>query len=510
MNHDNVEPNKEDASDYDEFSFLKEETEDKGEMAEDSQVTEQPQVSVSMRYDPIKEIITDRKLILEHTLPFAMTPFSDARSRESGLLAGNEDARALWSKVITAMYEEGFVTEQVVLDEDRMKEGDWHQGLNINNEQFRRPAVFVENIGSKTSDNKAVDSDNAGYLLDEAEGNAGVATVRCFSMGVSFRIRRLPLTKMATLFNRIATDKRVIGINTAGSGYSAESTYLDENLLTLVKSVILDANIEKFKMSMLDEILTDQGLDELLLGIASLMYQKGFDFSRACIKEAEKCTHVDQGLIDILDSIWVDNALMSEQQIKHWTKAEKHKLSDIKEYQAGFVYRYEEEFVSDRVKVTYQEPLLKNKISSGKKWIETIYAGLTEAFFSEPSQNERAMYLNEQMSMAIIGAYVPFIKQIEIFDTNKEESRIVTNQEAIRNSLIARVGQGDGLINKITRGVLKFQAYNRVTVFGTLNYICPSCGTLQSDNHGAFGGVIPYNPRVTFMNLGVRKVKANK
>lgn len=488
----------------DEFAFLEDTESAAGQGAEQETPEITKTLQVNLRHDPIKEVIDGLTLNVNYTLPLSNILISEGESTEKGSIAGDEKQRLMWSTVISDIVNNGWVNEQSTLSKERMETGEWHQGLLQDGDVLRRPASLIKGLGDRKT--TIIDSDFADALLDDAEESATTATVRCYSMGVAFRIKKLPLTKLSTLFNRIATDKRVIGVETAGAGYSAESTYLDENLVTLVKSLIINANIEKFKIATLDEILTDQGLDELLIGIAALMYQDGFEFSRACVKNPEACTHVTQGKLDILDSIWVDNNLLSDEQRKYWGKPV-HTLAEVKAYRDGFAYHDETLKIGKRMVITYADCLLKDKISSGKQWISRIYNSLTDAFEMEPSSEERKTYLRDQMNVAIVGAYVPYIKSIEIFDKDLEESKVIESQEAIREALLRRVGVNDELIGKVIEGALKFQSTNRLTAFGPLNYECPQCGTPQSSHHGAFGTIIPYNPRITFMNLGVLRVK---
>lgn len=496
----------EEQTELDDFAFL-----DDGAGAEEptEEGKESPaptqELSVNMRFNPIKQIFDEVKIKADLTLPIPMSTISEMGENHQGKISGTEAERTLWATVLEDFVNSDFAAEQGIFTEERMARGDWHQGLVVG-DTFRRLAQLVTPaLNEKTT---GLDSDEAIYLLDDAEDNHSVVNVRCFSIGVVFRMRTRTLLKLSHVYNRIARDKRVIGVDTAGAGYSNESTYLDENLMSLLESAIIDANIEKFKTSMLKEIVDDAALDEMLLGLASLQYQKGYEFSRPCIAHPDRCSHVDQGIIDILDCIWIDNSILSEKQLAHWNKTGKHKLADIKEYRNEFAYIGEEETIAPRVKVTYQSPLLKDKISAGTKWLNSIHRSITEAFIGEPSASERVLFLREQFNLAIVGAYVPYIKKIEVTNRDLDGTRVIEDQEAIRDALISRVGTNDELIKAIIKGVLNFQANNRITVFGVPKYTCPKCGTPQGEHGGAYGTIIPYSPRVTFMNLGVRKVKA--
>lgn len=484
-------------NEIDDFAFLE----------EDDNVTEEP-TSVggdvtksffTMAIDPIKGE-DEEEYHATVSLPLLRLPISQLQDLTDVDLISKTNQSALQLGQIYEQYlSSGVQNAQNYLDEKRMMEGDWQQGL-VKGERLLRASLSQALLEGKKSSMTGLGAITA---MDIVSGVKGYGNLYVHSCGFKLRAKRPHLRDIANLFRRIGTDKRAVGLATGGVGYSADAVYLYEHLLTFLNEHIVSTNIEGYTPSWLPQILTPEGMDEILLGLAGMMHQKGFKYARACVGNLEKCTHVERGILDITECTWFDNSRLTDAHRDHQAKAGRIKLEDVKKYQSDIELLKSEKQVSDNVTVIYKKANMEDIATCGNLWIQGITDSIKKAFAQDPSYNERVGYLNNQMDITAITAYVPYIDKLIMMIDGDEV--IVEDMDAIRKTLENQVGTNDELLGKVVQGVLEFQAANQIVVWGTPNYTCPECGKAQvSDNHGAFGTIIPHGVKETFMSLGGR------
>lgn len=457
----------------------------------------------TVRVDPIKSVDTgDSVEGLEVSLPLLRLPVNQLEDITNLDNISGTDARTKEIlTVVGSFLADNLPSTQAWISEDVMKDGDWHQGL-LNSETGRSLhfALINAKLGDKT-DNLSVTQ--ARTAMDLVSGLSGYGGTPVYSGLFIVRLKRPTLGAVANLFRRISTDKRVVGLSTSGAGYSCESVYLDQHLIRFVADHIASANIKDYSPEMLPGILTDNALDELLISLLAMMHQKGFKYARACVGSIEKCTHVERGTIGIAESHWVDNKKFTDEQ-KEFIHARKEvSLKDLKAQQGNFILKERHQRIDDQIDIVCKMAYMDDKIAAGERWIKEISDNIDSAFQQSPSQAERIDYLNEQMDISNIAMYVPFIE--ELHTIINDETNIIKDQDAIRRALVDQVGVNNELLGKIGNAILRFQALNQISVWGTPNYTCPSCSKVQvTDNHGAFGSIIPHGVKETFLSLGKR------
>jgi hypothetical protein len=463
----------------------------------------------SEQHDPIrpKDDNFDRSsalpLLDRHIDDMTDTEISDPKD-----FAGTKEEVGEWADVSQLYFASEMGNDQpFIVTRERMSNGDFRQvlatpdGAVVLPVNLRNPKV--------ASTQSTLSHKEAASALDEATDLCSTVLVNVLSCGFSLIMNRPKLMPIARLFNKIATDKRVVGLSTGGIGYNNQSAYFDKHLLDFIKSHTVKTNIEKFKVDNLEEVLTDQGMDEILLALSAVTHQKGFDFSRACTADPTKCVHVEEGKIDIADSIWVDNALFSDEQVEYWASSNRQsrKLKQVQEYQQRFALRDEEFWASDRIKIVCEFPSVKERLRQADDWLQDMQRSIQNAFASEPSERERYNYLMEQQDMAMVSNYVSYIKEVQIYNEDKSDFSTITDKTAIRDHLDGYIGVNETLVNNVTKGIYTFQSKNRLVFFGTPNYDCPKCGGAQSDGSGPYGIIIPHGVKQTFTNLASLRIK---
>lgn len=456
----------------------------------------------TMRVDPIKSVEgEDDKTELEVSLPLLRLPVEQLENITNIDNISTTDNRT--KEILTVVgnfLADNLPSAQAWISEDTMKEGDWHQGLLSETGRSLHFGLINAKLGDKKGNLSVTQARTA---MDLVSGLSGYGGTPVYSGLFIVRLKRPTLGAVANLFRRIATDKRVVGLSTSGAGYSCESVYLDQHLIRFVADHIASANIKDYSPEILPSILTDNALDELLVSLLAMMHQKGFKYARACVGSIEKCTHVERGTIDIAESHWVDNKKFSDEQ-KAFIHARKEvSLKELKDQQSKFVLKERHQRINDQIDIVCKMAYLDDKIAAGERWIKEISESIDNAFQQSPSQAERIAYLNEQMDISNIAIYVPFIDELHtIID---DEVNIIKDQDAIRKALVDQVGVNNELLGKIANAILKFQALNQISVWGTPNYTCPNCSKEQiTENHGAFGSIIPHGVKETFLSLGKR------
>jgi hypothetical protein len=61
----------------------------------------------------------------------------------------------------------------------------------------------------------------------------------------------------------------------------------------------------------------------LLWGLACSIYSNGFQYTRACISDPEKCNHILKEKLDLSKLLWTDSSALTAHQVNHMTKRQR-------------------------------------------------------------------------------------------------------------------------------------------------------------------------------------------
>lgn len=305
----------------------------------------------------------------------------------------------------------------------------------------------------------------------------------------------------------ITASKVELGRHTWGLALSAVSGIVHESYFNLFLDNFYSSSAKE-KDDLLDLILLPD-LSTMVWQLACAVYPNGFQYSRACTCNPEKCNHVSQELINPVKLLFVNHRALTPEQKNHMSNKTSGSMDSdsIRKYQQQMLKGQKRELKYKlkngvEIKITLKIPTLREYFNATHNWVDRLNDRVIEALGVDSSTRERNNYINKLSVSTVMRQYSHFIDSIDYGD-------IIKDTETIDVALDSLSTEPD-ITEKFTTDIKKYINDTMVSVIGIPDYNCPVCKGAQSaafSNETPLGtNVLPIDPLMTFFTLHSQKL----
>jgi hypothetical protein len=273
----------------------------------------------------------------------------------------------------------------------------------------RELGISAPNIGSNTSGQRL--TGEAAVIHMRAMMNMGnLRRVPLWHSGFWITIKAPGEARILELERRIADEKVELGRATHGLAYANQSVFLAGLLVEFVIEHIHSSSLKEDNPDYMDKILV-LDIPLMVQGIAATIWPNGFQYARAVLNS----TNVVQGRIDVNKLLFTDNRVLTAWQKGHM--AGKHgknmTQADLERYKSDFTVGKNSSIqINDNVAINLRIPTIKQYLTCGEKWVNSIVAMTDAAFGMDHNETSRNSYINAQGKASNMRQYAHWVESI--------------------------------------------------------------------------------------------------
>lgn len=292
-------------------------------------------------------------------------------------------------------------------------------------------------------------------------------------------------------YNSIFREKIMLGRATYGLTLTNFSVHINHRLFDFILKHIHSVNYSDINKDQLRNYILIHDFPILAWGFACTMFPNGYEYSRACVNDLEKCSHVVKAVLNLTKLLWVDNPSLTEAQKLILAENRPNKLTTDS-------YR---KFISEHSRVVSSSFTCKNGVKfklrvptfneytvDGLAWINKINSSIENLILEVDDVDEdgKTELLNQYVKSSILRQFNHFVDFIEL------EDNVITDRDTI-NSVLEVFSADDDIRSEITENILKFKVDTTLGLIGIPAYKCPNCGEPQNKDttDSRFVEVIP-------------------
>jgi len=352
----------------------------------------------------------------------------------------------------------------------------------------------------RPKENQSYTAEAASFLIRSALKLGAVFQLPLWHTGIWITLRTPTDGELLELYRQLVQDKIDIGRKTYGLMFSNMQAFTHDRLFDFILDHVYDTSLAIKDVSELRAVIKLPDLNLLIWGLACATWPGGFQYSRSCLADPDKCHHIVKEKINLSKLQWTDITQLTARQIKHMTNRSKQTMTKeaVDLYQQDFVIGQDRLFkMTDDLSMTFKIPSINDHIESGNRWISMIEETYGRAMtMDEAARNE---YLNNQAKATMMRQYTHCVKSINLGE--REFPEVETLERAL-NDLTAR----DDLHQQFTDGVRKFLDDSIVSFVAIPPYKCPACGKDQPvAQDSKYSSVLALDAAQSFFQLLVQK-----
>lgn len=410
------------------------------------------------------------------------------------------EEQVAWDTVRTEGYAMSTLNYQFV---EALDSGTWKGGITLASDDKERLMKMKRQRVQQNPDAVLTGAD-VSSVMRAFIGEGGLVLVPLVSSGFWVAIEAPKESDTISLFTEILNTKINTGRRTYGSAYSNDSVYIYR---AVFKYCLQHIRFHTIKGSVkISKLIRTSDLHLMFTAIVAAIYPKGHPYTRACDDGPNKCFHVKQGVIDLMNTIVIKDELFTDEQKAHMFNTEQGSMSveSVKAYQEGFIKRMDvvlkgEEGMPD-INVTLEDSYAEDFFTYGSRWISNIENMAMEALgvrddgSEDDTLHQRAALMDQLVHAAALMEHAHFVSGISGAFGKVKANR--TNLNEALEAMSSSAGVRDQLL-KHYEAFMETLPY----VIGIPNYVCPSCNKESSDK----GYFIPLDVlRLFYWVLGTR------
>jgi hypothetical protein len=323
--------------------------------------------------------------------------------------------------------------------------------------------------------------------------------------GFWVRLRAPSESAMLELHRKIQAEKVTLGRLTWGLLFSNASSYYSRVLLDFVMDHVHDTSVDLPEDKDLRELIMVHDLPILYWGLAKAHWTNGFQYSRPCIADPDKCMHISHGKLNLQELLRQDDTAFTAYQRKHMGNVAPRSMSlaSIQSYRdemlRGSKSKVNLKAGGGSVEVVFKTPTALQHLGAGQLWIDNIEKSTPESLGLPV--DERDDFIWAKGKATTMRQYAHYVDSIIVGDQN-------FSQEETVYELLDMLSADDTVRDEFLKAVAHYIDESVVAMVAIQTYVCPSCGTRQNAGRdkSKFPDYIPLDPGAIFFSLVAQRV----
>lgn len=396
---------------------------------------------------------------------------------------------------------------------------EFSQGVDYKGKNLNITELKTNFSGNNLSGEKAL------IAFNKAMGYGDLVQTPLWSSGFWITFKTPTEAEMIRLNTEISEDKIRQGRATKGLVFTNRMSYTLERLTRFAMEHVFDTTLDARVLETKDirELIKVQDYPFLIWGLLCSMYPRGFQYSRSCISDPDKCTYVLQEVLNIKNLAWVNWRALDESHMAHMSNRmpKTKNLDSIINYQNSLSHNSDKtvsvigEEDALPINITFKTPTMAEYIASGEEWLNGIVQVVDELMSKgpEPVKGKNGSeiaekIINEKNKLIDRYAQSSSLRQLSHWIKNIEFQENTVDDKDTINNILTLISQDDAKRSKIIDELSKYIDETTIGVIGIPNYNCPKCKTPQQVADGAdvFGNIIPLDVTTIFFDQFVQRM----
>ncbi len=342
--------------------------------------------------------------------------------------------------------------------------------------------------------------------------------------GFVIRIKKYRVRDYVNLLRAASLEEIKVARETMGISTLLKSSVADYIFLEMLRDLIVTHNVEGVSNRDIVDHIVDLDLSTIRIFLLQTMYPEGHPFELPCMSKyfgvkitedgedgeshERECDHVRKGLIKF-NNIWTFNKdRLSDDQLKFMSLVNtKRKLEDVLNYQKGIV-KSDDSVTIGSIKFNFKLATTEQKAVAYRVWLDDIATSIDKTFSSKLSVQAKEQQIADNLELAQLRNYLPFIASFEIVSDDLETENIVvgTNTPEGKAELIEILTDmsDDESASKFTKAIDKFVSQCNLVDIGIHNDACPECGSTYGGEAKSY--LLPLDVSMLFfVVMGMRR-----
>ena len=378
------------------------------------------------------------------------------------------------------------------------KSAEYHQ--TIETEKYPL-AAGTPNLNYNNGDK--VGGERAVLRIRSLLGMGSILQIPLWHSGFWITMKAPSEAALLELQRRLIDEKVNLGRNTHGLAFANTSVFISGWLIDFVIAHIYDTTLKgEHDLRKMIRVLD---IPTVIWGLAGTIWPNGFQYSRACIADPEKCNHVIRERLNLGKILWVDRNSLTERQIVHMTNrgGSSMTLESVQNYLNEFLIGRGRTITvgdQDQIKITFKVPNVEDYINSGYKWVNGIVQMVDASFTTEPNDAARNVRITELGKATNMRQYAHWIETID------GDGILVDDSESIEQ-IIDTLSSVDTIRKKYFDEIIKFIDDSTMAIVAVPSFECPACQKQQPVPMDRFPHLLPIDVMSSFFTLLVQKLQ---
>lgn len=355
----------------------------------------------------------------------------------------------------------------------------------------------------KYNDGDKVAGERAVLRVRSLLGMGTILQIPLWHSGFWITIKAPTEASLLELQRRIIEEKVNLGRQTHGLAFANTSVYIAGMLMDFVMAHIYDTTI-RGEVNV-RQMIKSTDIPAIVWGLACTIWPSGFQYTRSCIADPEKCNHVIRERLNLSKIFWVDQSSLTKRQIAHMTNrgGSSMSLEMIETYQNEFLIGRERTISLDeagKIKITLKVPNIDEYLNSGYNWISNIVQMIDSAMTQDQNDTARNYHITELGKATNMRQYSHWIESIDA------DGSPVEDHESI-DLIVDALSTEDEIRKKYFNEVIKFIDDSTMAIVAVPTFECPKCKQQQPVSQDRFPHLLPIDVISSFFTLLVQKLQ---
>lgn len=345
---------------------------------------------------------------------------------------------------------------------------------------------------------------HAMHVMFDKLGIGNTVRVPLWHSGAHLYIRPSTDLEDVELNRSIAREKISLARQTKGLVLSNIIAYTSDRLLASIRERIEETSINFGTVDPYDHLLfTD--IPKIIIGALAASHPDGIAYSRSCINNVGKCSHVEKGRLNFDLICHVSKAALDPKQITYMrsTRSNARPIDHLKTYQENGSRTREKNYTvvnshGKEVVFTLKVCTINEYLDSGSRWFSEVSDTKLMTLTEGQEDAELNAYSSENSKATIMRQYSHIVKMISIDDNEVSD---ITDIEKMLNVM----GADKKLRNGFIDACADFISDATLEVIGVEAFNCPACNAEQKEEIpvAEFENIVPIDPvECFFLILG--------
>ena len=382
------------------------------------------------------------------------------------------------------------------------EEASWGQAVDFNGKKLNASAPQFRPVSGQQ-----LNGERGVLRFMRFAGLGSIFMLPLWHTGIWITLKAPSEARLLELYREMINDKIELGRSSYGLALSATVSVFTESILKVAMEQLYETNLKTDKH--LFDVISSHDIPTIIWGLASTIWNNGFQYERACSHDPEKCNHLVQEKIDLTKLLWVNKKALTSWQVAHMSRKKSGEVTmeDVERYKKESLKLQNRriEMSADggnSYHIDLKVPTIREYFEHTNDWINGIVNTVENAVSGEANAAERNAFITQHAKSTLMRQYAHWVDSISFDDNSIEDKETI-------EAILDRLSSENEIRDQFTEKVKEYINDSDFTVIGVPTYECPACGGKQeyTKKNDSLYSIIPMDMLQTFFFLHVQKIQ---